>query len=261
VAGPVVFADRVAAVVVSDSLTPVAPPPWELIIFKQMLTFLAHVAEREWAAQDLAAARDQALSASRAKSEFLATMSHEIRTPLNGVLGLSELLGRTDLTPHQQRLADGVDHAGRTLLALVNDILDLSKIEAGRLDLEKVDFDPRAVVEQSVALVADLARDKHLELVVSSAADMPSQVRGDPVRLGQVITNLVSNAVKFTPEGEVVVRATPPARGCVSWSVTPGSASTPRPRPGSSNRSRRPTARPPASTAAPASGWRSAAGS
>jgi PAS domain S-box-containing protein len=208
VAGPVVFADRVAAVVVSDSLTPVAPPPWELIIFKQMLTFLAHVAEREWAAQDLAAARDQALSASRAKSEFLATMSHEIRTPLNGVLGLSELLGRTDLTPHQQRLADGVDHAGRTLLALVNDILDLSKIEAGRLDLEKVDFDPRAVVEQSVALVADLARDKHLELVVSSAADMPSQVRGDPVRLGQVITNLVSNAVKFTPEGEVVVRAT-----------------------------------------------------
>ena len=208
VAGPVVFDDRVAAVVVSDSLTPVAPPASDLIIFNQMLTFLAHVAEREWAAQDLAAARDQALSASRAKSEFLATMSHEIRTPLNGVLGLSELLGRTELTPHQQRLADGVDHAGRTLLALVNDILDLSKIEAGRLDLEEVDFDPRTVVEQSAALVADLARDKHLELVVSSAGDMPAQVLGDPVRFGQVITNLASNAVKFTAKGEVVIRAT-----------------------------------------------------
>ncbi|MFA6299952.1 MAG: ATP-binding protein, partial [Nocardioides sp.] len=208
VAGPVVFEDRVAAVVVSDSLTTVAPPASDLIIFNQMLSFLAHVAEREWAAQDLAAARDQALSASRAKSEFLATMSHEIRTPLNGVLGLSELLGRTELTPHQQRLADGVDHAGRALLALVNDILDLSKIEAGRLDLEEVDFDPRTVVEQSAALVADLARDKHLELVVSSAGDMPAQVRGDPVRFGQVITNLASNAVKFTSEGEVAIRAT-----------------------------------------------------
>ncbi|MDP2774805.1 MAG: response regulator [Nocardioides sp.] len=158
--------------------------------------------------QDLADARDQALSASKAKSEFLATMSHEIRTPLNGVLGLSELLGRTELTPHQQRLTDGVDHAGRTLLALVNDILDLSKIEAGRLDLEEVDFDPRTVVEQSAALVADLARDKHLELVVSSAGDMPAQVRGDPVRFGQVITNLASNAVKFTSQGEVAIRAT-----------------------------------------------------
>ncbi|SDN61217.1 hypothetical protein SAMN05192576_2527 [Nocardioides szechwanensis] len=208
VAGPVVYGDQVAAVVVSDSLTAVEPPPWELIIFNQMLTFLAHVAERESAAQDLADARDQALSASRAKSEFLATMSHEIRTPLNGVLGLSELLARTELTPHQRRLADGVEHAGRTLLALVNDILDLSKIEAGRLDLEAVDFDPRSVVEQSASLVADLARDKHLELVVSSAGDMPAQVRGDPVRFGQVITNLASNAVKFTSEGEVVIRAT-----------------------------------------------------
>jgi PAS domain S-box-containing protein len=208
VAGPVLFDDRIAAVVVSDSLVPFEPPPSDLIVFNQMLTFLAHVAEREWAAQDLAAARDQALSASRAKSEFLATMSHEIRTPLNGVLGLSELLARTELTPHQRRLADGVEHAGRTLLALVNDILDLSKIEAGRLDLEAVDFDPRAVVEQSAALVADLARDKHLELVVSSAGDMPAQVRGDPVRFGQVITNLASNAVKFTADGEVVIRAT-----------------------------------------------------
>jgi PAS domain S-box-containing protein len=208
VAGAVVYDGRLAAVIVSDSLDRVAPRPSDLTIFDQMLAFLARVAEREWAAEELAAARDQALSASRAKSDFLATMSHEIRTPLNGVIGLSELLRRTDLTAHQQRLAAGVDQAGRTLLALVNDILDLSKIEAGRLDLEEVDFDPRDILEQSVGLVADKAREKGLELVLAGSPDLPSQVRGDPVRFGQVITNLAANAVKFTAEGEVVVRAT-----------------------------------------------------
>jgi PAS domain S-box-containing protein len=208
VAGPVVYGGRLAAVIVSDSLDPVAPRPSDLAVFNQMLGFLARVAEREWAAEELAAARDEALSASRAKSDFLATMSHEIRTPLNGVIGLSELLRRTELTAHQQRLAAGVDQAGRTLLALVNDILDLSKIEAGHLDLEEVDFDPCDVLEQSVGLVADKAREKGLELVVAGAPDLPRLVRGDPVRLGQVVTNLAANAVKFTSEGEVVVRAT-----------------------------------------------------
>jgi len=208
VAGPVRWDGRLATVVVVDSLDVEPPRPSDLVVFEQMLRFLAHVAEREWTAHDLATARDEALSASRAKSDFLATMSHEIRTPLNGVIGLSELLRRTDLDPHQRRLADGVDQAGRTLLALVNDILDLSKIEAGRMDLEEVDFDPREVIEQSVMLVADRARRKSLELVVSSAPDVPPLVRGDPVRFGQVVTNLVSNAIKFTAEGEVSVRAT-----------------------------------------------------
>ncbi len=208
VAGPVVYGGRLAAVIVSDSLDPVAPRASDLAVFNQMLGFLARVAEREWAAEELAAARDEALSASRAKSDFLATMSHEIRTPLNGVIGLSELLRRTELTSHQQRLAAGVDQAGRTLLALVNDILDLSKIEAGHLDLEEVDFDPREVLEQSVGLVAEKAREKGLELVVAGAPDLPRLVRGDPVRLGQVVTNLAANAVKFTSEGEVVVRTT-----------------------------------------------------
>jgi hypothetical protein len=208
VGGPAQVGDRLACVVVSDSRASSEPRASELAIFTQMLALLAHVAEREEAATALAVARDDALSASRAKSEFLATMSHEIRTPLNGVIGLSELLNRTDLTSHQRRLAQGVDQAGRSLLALVNDILDLSKIEAGRLDLEEVDFDPRAVVEQSAALLAERASAKDLELVVSSAEQMPSMVCGDPVRFGQVITNLVANAVKFTQSGEVVVRAT-----------------------------------------------------
>jgi PAS domain S-box-containing protein len=208
IAGPVLAKGRLACILVANTLAPRDPTALERDVFGQILTLLAHVAEREWVAEELAAARDQALSASKAKSEFLATMSHEIRTPLNGVIGLSELLSTTELTPHQRRLTEGVDQAGRTLLALVNDILDLSKIEAGRLNLEEVDFDPRRIIEQSAALVADGAREKHLELVVSSAADVPGQVRGDPVRFGQVITNLVANAVKFTAEGEVVIRAT-----------------------------------------------------
>ena len=208
VAGAVEVDGRLGCVLVTDTRSVTFGRPADLAIFGQMIAMLASVAEREWAAEELAAARDQALEASKAKSEFLATMSHEIRTPLNGVIGLSELLGSTELTPHQRRLTAGVDQAGRTLLALINDILDLSKIEAGRLDLEEVDFDPRTIIEQSAALVADQARTKQLELIVSSAEDVPEQVRGDPVRFGQVITNLAANAVKFTATGEVSIRAT-----------------------------------------------------
>jgi PAS domain S-box-containing protein len=207
IGGPVRTGDRVACVLVSDTQR-VTFDAADINIFQQMLNMLSSVAQREWAAEELAQARDQALDASKAKSEFLATMSHEIRTPLNGVIGLSELLASSELTAHQRRLAQGVDQAGRTLLALINDILDLSKIEAGRLDLEEVDFDPRMVIEHSATLVADQARAKGLELLVSSATDMPSQLRGDSVRFGQVITNLVANAVKFTSAGEVNVRAT-----------------------------------------------------
>jgi len=207
-AGPVEVRGRLACVLVVDMRAEAEPRPSESAIFEEILRAFTAVAERELSARELAAARDEALGASRAKSEFLATMSHEIRTPLNGVIGLSELLGRTELTTHQRRLAQGIDQAGRTLLSLVNDILDLSKIEAGRLDLEELDFDPRAVLEQSAALVAERAADQGLELLVSSAADTPGLVRGDQVRFGQVVTNLVSNAVKFTSAGEVVVRAT-----------------------------------------------------
>ncbi|WP_121256164.1 hybrid sensor histidine kinase/response regulator [Nocardioides ferulae] len=205
--GPVLVQGRLACVLVVDTLATTEPRPHERTIFTQILALLRAVGEREFTSRELAAARDEALSASRAKSDFLATMSHEIRTPLNGVIGLSDLLGRTELTAHQRRLAQGVDQAGRTLLALVNDILDLSKIEAGRLDLEEVDFDPRTVVEHSAGLVAERAAEQGLELVVSCAADLPERVCGDPVRFGQVITNLASNAVKFTAEGEVVIRA------------------------------------------------------
>lgn len=208
VAAPVVAEDRAACVVVMDTRATTPPTDSDGLTVARAAAIFSRVAERQLAAERLEQARDNAMSASMAKSEFLATMSHEIRTPLNGVIGLSELLGRTELTPHQRRLADGIDGAGRSLLSLVNDILDLSKIEAGRLDLEAVDFDPRAIVEQSTTMMAERARAKDLELAVTCHPDVPAVVSGDPVRFGQVISNLTANAVKFTNSGEVVVRAT-----------------------------------------------------
>ncbi|WP_344254629.1 response regulator [Terrabacter carboxydivorans] len=205
VAVPVVHEDRVACVVVLDMRSANPPVASDAVTIAQTTALFARVADREWTAEHLAQARDAAMEASRAKSEFLATMSHEIRTPLNGVIGLAELLGRTELTAYQRRLSDGIDQAGRVLLGLVNDILDLSKIEAGRLELESVDFDPAAVLERSVALLAERARAKSLELSVTHGADVPYMVSGDPVRFGQVIANLTTNAVKFTDAGSVVV--------------------------------------------------------
>ena len=131
------------------------------------------------------AARDDAMEASRQKSEFLATMSHEIRTPLNGVIGLNDLLLRTGLDAEQQRLASGVQVASRALLGVINDILDFSKIEAGKLELERLDFEVRPVFDQVAGVLAETARDKGLELVVSCHPDVPDVLRGDPTRLAR----------------------------------------------------------------------------
>ncbi|GAB2768044.1 hypothetical protein GCM10027020_21200 [Nocardioides salsibiostraticola] len=206
-AAPVVVDELIAAVLLIASAPPILRHAMIQESVESSAVQIARVIEREQSARTLSAARDAAMDASRQKSEFLATMSHEIRTPLNGVIGLNDLLMRSDLDESQRRLASGVQVAGRALLAVLNDVLDFSKIEAGMIDLESLDFDLRTVFEQVGDVLGESARSKGLELIMSCHPDVPEMVTGDPTRLAQVLTNLVSNAVKFTPSGEVAVRA------------------------------------------------------
>lgn len=155
----------------------------------------------------LVIARDHALEGSRLKSEFLANMSHEIRTPMNAVIGLSDLLSRTALSRDQKRFVDLIVNSGQTLLQIIDDILVFSKIEAGRLDIESTDFDLVSTVENTAELLADKAREKKVSLTTFLAPEVPQNVRGDGQRIKQILLNLMSNAIKFTEQGRILVQA------------------------------------------------------
>jgi signal transduction histidine kinase/DNA-binding response OmpR family regulator len=150
-------------------------------------------------------AREEALQAAKAKSVFLATMSHEIRTPLNGVLGMTRMLEETKLNDEQRDFLHTIQVSGNTLLTVINDVLDFSRIESGKIELEDQPYELRAVIEESLEIVAERARENRVELICDESADIPDTVLGDVTRMRQALTNLVGNAVKFTENGEVLV--------------------------------------------------------
>ncbi|MDH5740189.1 MAG: response regulator, partial [Nitrospira sp.] len=172
------------------------------------MTLVLEAARRRESEEALAIAKLAAEDATKAKAEFLANMSHEIRTPMNGVIGMTEILARTPLSETQRHYVETIHHSGDTLLTLINDILDFSKIEAGKLEIQSVAIDLRDIVERTVEQLAERAQRKGLHILADYDPSVPTAVMGDPIRIRQIVTNLLGNAIKFTQAGDVTVKVT-----------------------------------------------------
>ena len=170
---------------------------------KYILAIVRDITERKKYEEELKSARDKAEDATKSKSAFLANMSHEIRTPMNGIIGTANLMKQTELDKHQKELVNIIDYSANNLLTIINDILDISKIESGQIELENIDFSLHNVVNESIKLLYLKAQQKGVELKLELANDIPIYAKGDPVRLKQILINLLNNAIKFTNKGFV----------------------------------------------------------
>lgn len=202
---PILIGDESVGVLEFFTYVSAPPEPALLAVMSQIGVQLGRVMERQRARDELAVARDRALDASRMKSAFLANVSHELRTPMNGVIGMTELLLDTPLAEEQHAYARTIQSSGESLMALIDDVLDFSAVEAGRVELDRTAFRLREALEVVGAPVAERAHAKALRYTALVAADVPEWLLGDPARVCQVVTHLLDNAVKFTEHGEISI--------------------------------------------------------
>ena len=214
---PVVVEEDVVGVLEFFSLQTVQPDAQFMAILEHIGLQLGQVIIRQRAEEDLQRAKASAESANRAKSDFLTTMSHEMRTPMNAILGMADLLAESLLQAEQRDFVQIFQRAGANLLDLINDILDLSKVESGRFTLESIAFDLRAHLEKVTEMMASRAQDRGLQLTFEVLPGVPSGLVGDPNRLRQLLINLIGNALKFTERGSVTLRVEPEPAGPAGW--------------------------------------------